>query len=614
MNHELLIYLTLVPILGVVGQLLAYWSRLPSILLLLVLGVLLGTFLSPDVMFSRLAPDATQGSSLAAQILAPIISLSVAVILFEGGLSLRLSELKTSGRVVFRLVVYGVLITWVLATLAAIFLLGFDWRLATLLGAILTVTGPTVVAPMLRYIRPNKKISAIVKWEGIVIDPVGAILAVLVYENFFHGEDQMFSGGSLKIVVLTLACGIVLSGIAALLIVVMIRRFLIPEYLQGFAFLGLAIAVFTLSNFISDEAGLVSVTLLGVIVTNQRWVGIEHIIEFKENLRIFLVSGLFIVLGSQLRLGEIAGLGWPILLFLAALIFLVRPAAVFASLQGTDTTWRDRLFLAFLAPRGIVAAAVTSVFALRIAHLDSTFVPPEQLAQLVPVTFTVIIGTVAFYGLTAAPFARRLGLADANPQGVLFVGAEPWVRDFGQTLRKSGLNVAFVDTNYANIAAAKMDGLLAYCASILSEHIPDDVDFAGLGKLMAVTQNDLVNTLATKTFAHYFGKKNVYQILPSTRTSGRRVDLPGSARGRTLFKENIHDRSLAEMYAAGARCKATRLSPEFSFEQFRERYGENHLLLAVLDAAGKLQIAATDQTLKPAAGSVVIALVNESRS
>ena len=608
MSHDLLVYLALVPILGVMGQLLAYWTRLPSILLLLILGVLLGTFLSPDVVLSRLVPESVSSTDLATRILAPVISLSVALILFEGGLTLRLSELKSSGRVVFRLVSWGALVTWVLASVAAQVLLDFDWRLATLLGAILTVTGPTVVAPMLRYIRPNKQISAIVKWEGIVIDPIGAILAVLVYENLFHGAEELLGMGTLKIVVLTLVSGIVISVVAAAATLFLIRRFLIPEYLHGFVFLGLAIAVFTLANFVSDEAGLVSVTLLGVIVANQRWVSIEHIIEFKENLRVFLVSGLFIVLGSQLRLGEIGALGWPILAFLGALIFLIRPLAVWLALIGTETTWRDRWFLAFLAPRGIVAAAVTSVFALRIAQLDESSVPAEQLAMLIPATFTVIMGTVTFYGLTAAPLARALGLADSNPQGVLFVGAEPWVRELGLTLRKSGLNVALVDTNFANIAAARMEGLPAYCASILSENLPDEVDFAGLGKLVAVTPNDLVNTLATKIFAHDFGKKNVYQILPSTRSS-RRTDLSDRARGRSLFGEGLHAQRLAEEFSAGARCKATRLSPEFTFEKFRERYAGGFILLAVIDPAGNLVIATTDQVLKPAAGAVVIALV-----
>jgi hypothetical protein len=433
-----------------------------------------------------------------------------------------------------------------------------------------------------------------------------------VYENLFHAHSEWLGLETLRILGVTLASGAAISILAAILIILMIRRFLIPEYLHGFVFLGLAIAVFTISNFIADEAGLVSVTLLGIVVANQRWFGIEHIIEFKENLRIFLVSGLFIVLGSQLRLSEIAALGWPMLVFLLVLIFVVRPASVGIALLGTQTTWKERVFLAFLAPRGIVAAAVTSVFALRIAQLDEIPVTLGQLAQLVPVTFTVIIGTVAFYGLTAAPLARRLGLADANPQGVLFAGADAWVRDFGQVLRKCGFSVAFVDTNFGHVAAAKMEGMPAYCASILSENVPDEVDFAGLGKMLAVTQNDLVNTVAAKTFAHYFGKKNVYQIRSSRKPSKRRLDLSESTRGRALFADGVDDQRLFNDFAGGNRCKATKLSAEFTWDHFRERYANGYVLFALVDNSGKLQISAADQVLKPAAGHTVIALVRET--
>ncbi len=493
---------------------------------------------------------------------------------------------------------------------AAVWILRMDWRLALLLGAVLVVTGPTVVAPMLRHIRPNKKVSAIVKWEGIVIDPIGAILAVLVYENFFHGGAHFIGWATLRILGWTLATAVLLSGIALLTIVQLIQRFLVPEYLQGVVFLCGGSGLCNLesgcrrSGFGFGNAAGYCICQSEVDPDRSRHrvqgklgsvSGFEliHRARFptatEQDRGVGVAGGLFFGSGCRHRPSHFGFFG----------VDSFGHAGARASIPG------------LFGARGIVAAAVTSVFALRISQFGESVIPASQIDQLVPVTFTVIIGSVAIYGLGAAPLARRLGLADSNPQGVLFVGAEPWIRDVAATMQKTGVTVAVVDTNFANISAAKMDGLSAFCLSILSEHVHDDVDFAGIGRLLAVTHNDLVNTLAAKTFAHFFGRKNVYQILPATKTRGRRVDMSQSDRGRTLFAADISDRVLEAYFEAGYRCKATKLSDEFTYEQFQAKYSDGCLLLAVLDG-NSLQFATSDRPLKPVPGNTVFACVLES--
>jgi hypothetical protein len=278
--------------------------------------------------------------------------------------------------------------------------------------------------------------------------------------------------------------------------------------LHGVVFLAAAVGVFAASNVLQEESGLVTVTVLGIVLANQKAISIHHVVEFKEHLGVFLISCLFIVLGSRLDPQSLYVLGWNGVIFLAVLILLVRPASVYLAMLGTKLTWQERTFLAFLAPRGIVAAAVTSVFALKVATIVS---PDSELAlqaeMLVPITFLVIVGTVAIYGLLAAPLAKYLGLSDTNPQGVLFAGGDQWIRDMARMLQDEGVQVMLIDTNYANVAAARMDGLPAECASILSEEVREEFDLFGIGRLLAMPPNDEVNALAAREFAHAFGRQ-----------------------------------------------------------------------------------------------------------
>ena len=623
-----LLFLAGVLALGILAQWLAWRLRLPSILLLLATGFLFRYLLKFD-------PDELLGQNL----LFPLVSLSVAVILFEGGLTLQFRELKSSGNVVLRLVTVGAFVTWLLSGVAAWLLVGMSPRVAALTGAILVVTGPTVIGPLLRHVRPQKRVASVVKWEGIVIDPIGAVLAVLIFSATFGAVQAGYSARSWEsvsivvwILLKVLLTGTIVAAITAFAMVESLKRYLIPDFLQNPAFLAIALGTFAVSEVVQPESGLVTVTLLGILLANQKSVPIRHVVEFKENLSVLLISCLFIVLAARIELSELIDLGWGSFAFLATLILIVRPVAVWLSTLGSELRLNERVFLAFLAPRGIVAAAVSAIFALHAmgghhkavsahspsatatadAHDDASH-PPSDLAsieRLVPLTFLVIVGTVLVYGLLAAPLARNLGLAVPNPQGVLFAGAADWIRTLARVLMDEDIPVLMVDTNYRNIAMARQAGIPAFCASILSEFIGEEVDLSGIGRFLAVTPNDDLNRLAAMELTNTFGSANSYQLSPWQSATGKREVNAPHIEGRYLFREDVTYGELASRIAQGAVVKRTHLTAEFTFADFQEMYGESGLVLFVKHPSGALDVVTTDAKLDPKDGDTLIALVD----
>ncbi|MGK0189307.1 MAG: NhaP-type Na+/H+ or K+/H+ antiporter [Verrucomicrobiales bacterium] len=599
--HDPAVYLASVLGLGMVAQWIAWRLKLPSILLLLGFGFAAGQFFGP--------PD----DYLKPELLFPFVSLCVAVILFEGGLTLRFSELRESGTAVLRLCSIGALVAWVLITLAAIFILGFDWRLAILVGAVLIVTGPTVIAPLLRQIKPSKRVGATAKWEGIVIDPVGAVIAVLVLQGLIAGSMQAAVGAAAIGIVKTLLIGGILGGVAAWILVQLLKRHLIPDYLESAMLLAVSVGIFVASNSLQHESGLLAVTVLGIALANQKSVCVRHVIEFKENLRVLLISVLFVLLSGRIVWAEMAQLGWGAIAFLAALIFVVRPLSVWASTIGTPLTVKERWFLCFLAPRGIVAAAVASVFTIELLHAAEENLLPADLEQqaslLGPLTFVVIVGTVAFYGLAAAPIARWLGLAQAKPQGILFVGADAWVRAVAKAVHSNGIPVLLVDTNPQQISRARMEGLPTALGNVLSETVGERLDLSGIGRLFAVTPNDEVNSLAAIEYAHVFSRSEIYQLAPWSNRSTAKADSPQHLRGRSLFSSEPTHATLRYLFHNGAVVKETNLTEQFTIEDFSNLYGDSAVILFAIDADGDLTVCGPDTAASLGAGQKVLALV-----
>lgn len=602
---DFLLYLALVPALGVTAQWLAWRTRLPGILLLLLFGIGLGQFVQPDAFLSQL----TGGDALAGpNLLFPLVSLSVAIIMFEGGLSLKLGELRESGTASLRLVTIGAVVALLGNSIAAHFVLGFQWRLSFLLGAILIVTGPTVIGPLLRQVRPSRRVASTLKWEGIVTDPIGAVLAVLVYEEVLVHESAPNFPSAMLALGETAAVGILLGCGAGALLTQAFRRYWIPDNLHGVAALALALLSFAISNLLAHESGLITVTVLGIWLTNQKRIDVLHIIELKENLRTLLIGCLFVILGSRVNLSDIAAVGLPGIGLVVVLVLVVRPLSVYISLLGSPLSLREQTFIAGLAPRGIVAAAVSSVFALSMESQPDLVLPGSE--QLATVTFLVIIGTVAVYGLAAEPLAKILHLAEQADNGVMIAGADDWVRDFAAELKAENIPVMLVDTNYNKISKAKMDGLRADCANILNEHAREDLDLTGLGRFLAMTPNDEVNSLALREYRQWFDSSRLYQLTYKSKNAAGRRGMSRNLIGRELFGEGLTFSEFAERYAAGAQFKATKLSETFTFDDFIATYGEETIVLCAIKEDRSVRINTIDDPLVPVSGQTLLAMVS----
>lgn len=588
-------------LLGIGAQWVAWRLRVPSILLLLVFGLIAGPVLRQTAAGDKLAinPDEIFGSDL----LFALVGISVGMILYEGGLTLKIREIRSSWRSVAMLVTVGSFVTWMVALVSAKWILGLSTPIATLLGAVLIVTGPTVIGPMLSHIRPSGASGLILKWEGIVIDPIGVAVAVLVFEAIVAQPGTYSLDGMIQAILTTLGAGILLGVASALLLKEVLNRFLVPDYLQNPVSLMLVIATFTISNQIYDESGLLATTVMGIVLVNQRKVDIHHILEFKENLRVLLISVLFIVLAARLRIEDLQRLDWlEVFGFLLVLIVIARPLGVFLSTLGAGLSWQERVFLCLMAPRGIVAAAAASIFAI---GLEKQGV--DGFETIVPLTFSVIIGTVAFYGLTAPWAARLLGVADPNPQGVLFVGAGGWARSLAGVLIKRGIPVQLIDTNRSNIRIAVMSGLPATQGNVLSMGDLTEIDLRGIGRVFATTPNDEVNTLVLQSFKGYFETSNMFRL--SRKISKSSETGHSDSSGRVLFDNGLGNNELEDRLQDGWVIKATNISSEFSFEDYKTLYGSAAVALCVL-CDGMMTVSTVDTPVSPTAGDTIISLVN----
>jgi NhaP-type Na+/H+ or K+/H+ antiporter len=594
----LLLALASVIVLGIAAQWLAWRLGVASILLLLVVGFLAGPVSKRLLGWSLVDTDQLLGD-----LLVPFVSISVALILYEGGLTLRLAELKEVRAAVWRLVTLGAALTWLLTALAAWLVLDLSPALAVLLGAVLVVTGPTVIVPLLIHIRPSGRIGAILKWEGIVIDPIGAMLAVLVFEAILLPTLGQAAPHVAMNLIRTIVIGGSFGFVAGMALALVLRWFWVPDYLENAVSIMLVVGVYTAAHWLQQESGLLAAVVMGITLANQRLVDVKHIAEFKENLRVLLISSLFVLLAARVRIDDFGDIGWSGLVFLGLLVLVVRPVSAFLSTLGSALSAREIAFLSVMAPRGIVAAAIASVFAL---HLQAEGY--EEAGVLVPLTFLVIIGTVSISSLTAPYVAHRLGLADPKPQGILLVGAHAWGRMLAAAIRKQGFRVLLVDTNRADIAAARMAGLETYSESILAEHLLDEIDLGGVGRLLAATPNDWVNILTVHRFLRVFGRSEVYQVPPRAEMAD---EAHRHLHGRWLFDEELSHDELARRVSRGAVVKPTLLSTEFTYQGFREHYDDTAIILFVVTAAGRLNVITAQQPVEPKPGDTLISLVEE---
>ncbi len=498
-------------ILSVFAQWLAWKIKIPAILPLIIIGLALGpasTLFSPDGEKILDGDDIFSGDLLFA-----FVSISVGVILFEGGLTLKLREIRDQARVVRNLLIVGPIITLFGGGFAAHYLLGLDYRLAFLFGALIIVSGPTVVIPILRNVRPNMRINSVLKWEGILIDPLGALIAVLVYE-FIQTSDL---GNSNTVEVfkeffITVSSGMFVGALAAFFLRWLLEKNRLPAYLRNVMALGMVIMAFTFAEFIAHEAGLMSTTFMGIILANVRVQNLKKILSFKEDVSIILISVLFILLSSRIDISQIEKLGQASLILFAVVTFGLRPLIVWLSTIRSDFNWREILFMSWVGPKGIVAAAVASLFALQLSNNTDASINHEQAELILPLTFMMIVGTVVIQGASSKYIARLLKVEREEPQGFLIAGANENARFLGTYLKNKGIEVLLADTSKNNLKEAQKLGFEVYDGSILSDSVLEDLDLTNIGKLMALTSSADINNLSCNFYKDEFGENHVFRL------------------------------------------------------------------------------------------------------
>lgn len=581
-------------LVGGACQWLAWRLRLPAILFLLLTGIVIGPatgWFDPDALLGPL--------------LFPFVSLSVAVILFEGSLTLKFSEIRGLEHVVRRFVTSGVLVTWSVTTLAAHQIAGLSWELATLFGAIMVVTGPTVIVPMLRTVRPTAKVANILRWEGIVIDPIGALLAVLVFEFIVTSGEGNALGPTMLAFVTVIGMGIA-SGIGAgYLLGEALRRDWLPSYLYNVATLAAVFCAFSISNTLAEESGLLAVTVMGIYLGNRKGVPIEEILAFKESLSLLLITVLFILLAARLDLEQLKVMGFVVVGVFLAIQFVARPLQVLYCTAGSSLSWGERALLAWIAPRGIVAAAVSALFAIKLEQRGF-----EQAALLVPLTFVVIIGTVVLQSLTARKLAHVLKADEPEAGGFLILGANPLARSIATALTQQKVPVMLCDTLWDNVSRARLAGLRAYYGNPLSEHAELYLDTAGLGRLLTVTADAHLNALACNRYKSVFGPKDVYSLRVGGAVASGRTHAAHD--GRTAFSEQVGYVDLARRIHRGAEVRRTNISETFTFEHFRAMHGERATPLFAINPKSQIEVFSAEAPPAVGAGWTVIALIDPS--
>ena len=487
--------IAIILILGVGGQWLANRLRIPGVLLLLSAGIAVGPIMK------IIDPVEDFGD-----VLFPLISLAVGLLLLEGGLGLKLDRLTEGRSVILRLVTVGALVTWLIGWGTTLVLFDVSSGSAALIGAILVVSGPTVVIPLLHLARPREPGGSILRWEGIIIDPVGATLAIVVLDATLNESDPANAAVQIGV---TLGAGALAGVVVAILAMAALHYHLIPDHLLNPAMLAAAIVAFAAANEIAPEAGLMATTMLGLILANQKLVPNNKLTAFSEDVGYLILGTLFIVLGAMVDLDALVDVLPRALLLIVVLVAVARPLAVWLSTIGAGLQRNDRLFLAWMAPRGIVAASVATVFAQTLIDEGSGPVP-----ELVPVVFATVIVTVALYGLTAIPVARSTRVAKTEPNGIALVSNRRFVVDLADELGRQEIPVLVISTSTETQRDAFSRGLLAYDRPIDSHDLDLTLDGVGIKWALLMTDDDNFASHAAHHLIEHLGRAHLYQVAP----------------------------------------------------------------------------------------------------
>lgn len=589
MHHDTLIFsCALIGALGLGAQWVAWRIQAPAIVLMALAGLAVGPFWA--VVFGNPASPLFYGVEGAlldpshefGELLRPIVSLAVAVILFEGGLALKFENLRDAGAAVRRMVFFGGPLAWVLGSLAAYYAAGLDWASAIVFAGVMVVTGPTVIMPLLRQSKLGGRTGAALKWEGIVNDPVGALFAVASFEIVRVAASGDSIVGAAIWVILAAAVG---AGLGMAFGWGMVRAFRAgwtPEFLKAPLIFASIILCYALAEMVERETGLVAVTAFGMTLANSRLAGLADLRKFKEDIAVLLVSGVFVILTANLTPEMIgAALTWRTLLFLVCMLFIVRPLSIWISTFGTLKR-NEAILLGWIAPRGIVAVAVSGLFGSLLVDLsrNSTF-DIYGAERIAPLAFAMVFATVVLHGFTISPLARWLGLARKERPGVLVVGVNPWSMGLSQTLREAEIDTILADSNWRRLRPAREAGLETFFGEVLSEEAEVRLDHSRFETVAALSTNEPYNALVCGHFAPELGRHKVHQLSPQDGDEEDPRIIGMGTRGRTLMKRGrSYDALVRDLYR-GWEFSRTQLTEKYGLEEFHADRPKSDLIAEI---------------------------------
>ena len=504
-------------VLGILAQWVAWKTKVPAILPLIIIGLLVGPI---STMYTEDGCKWIQPRGSAecdnylfhGDLLFYFVSLAIGIILFEGGLTLKKSEIKGVGPAIIKLITVGSLVTFIGGGIITYYLMDLSWAISFLFSGLIIVTGPTVIAPILRNIPLTRNVATVLKWEGILIDPIGALVAVLVFDFIISGEGTgTFTLHAFQSFAKIVFMGLALGATAAYALYQLIKSDLIPHYLLNVFTLALVILVFVFSDMLEHESGLLSVVIMGMVLGNLEVPKLKEILDFKEALSVLLISILFILLSANIDMDQLAlVLDWRCAILFVLVVFLLRPIGVFLSTTQASLNNNEKAFISWVGPRGIVAAGVASLFGIKLMDQG---VPGAE--YITPLVFLIVLGTVLLNATTARMIARLLRVTQDSSNGILIFGANAVGRIIGKYLKEQDVHVVLVDSNRNNIMRCKAAGIDAIQANIYTDELGDELELNDMGYLLSLTGNSDVNTFALNKFGKEHGENGAVRLISS---------------------------------------------------------------------------------------------------
>ncbi|MBT2215242.1 sodium:proton antiporter [Virgibacillus dakarensis] len=598
MFPSVLFEIMLIGLLGIGSQWLSWRYRMPAIVVMSVAGLIVGPFLgimNPQEDFGTLYK--------------PIITVAVAIILFEGSLNLNFKELRGLGRPVFRISTIGAFIAWILGSLTAHYIAGLSWAVAFVIGGLFIVTGPTVILPLLRQSKLKPRPAKILKWEGIIVDPIGALLAVFAFEIISYLTDNDPSGVSLLLFFAASVFAAILGWAFGRGIGWMFETGNIPEYLKSPTVFIVVIMCFTIADEITHETGLLAVTAMGMTLANMGISSVEDMRHFKENMSILLISAIFIMLTASLNIDTILHIFEPrIIGYVVLMMIAVRPLSIFLSTIGTDLALNEKVLVGWIAPRGIVALTVSSYFAAILG--DAGY---EDASIITTLTFGLVFFTVVAHGFSIGWLAKKLHLSMEGRPGTIIVGSNTFTVELAKSLIKAKAPVIIVDSSWEKLRKAREAGIPFYHGEMLSEQTEYHLDTTPYEYLIAATDYHSYNSLVCTTFMPEYGRTNVYKVSPYKQIDSDTNDIVNKIGGRILFGEEVSTEDLNQNIAFGFVVRQTTLTDQYNYKQYVNERDDAAVLLYMIKPSGKIIFYAEEMKATPESGDIVVSLAPQDK-